>query len=53
MPRKNLNKLQNLHFDNLTLNPTRANWVEKWSKAQIISLIGTRMWVSSIRDGKT
>jgi hypothetical protein len=45
--------LQSLHFDILTLSPTRVNWVERWSKAGIISFIGPTMWVSSARDGKT
>jgi hypothetical protein len=47
------NGFQSLHFDILTLSPTRANWVERWSKARIIPLIGPKMWVSSIRYGKT
>jgi hypothetical protein len=25
--------LQSFHFDTLTLSLTRANWVERWSKA--------------------
>jgi hypothetical protein len=45
--------LQSLHFDNLTLSPTRANWVERWSKVWVISFIGCTMWVSFVRDGKT
>ncbi len=45
--------LQSLQFDTLTLSPTRVNWVERWSKAHIISLIGPMMWVSSTRDGRT
>jgi len=53
MPQKIFDELQSLHFNTLTLNPTRANWVEKWSKAGTTSLIGPMMWVSSIRDGKT
>jgi len=28
------NGLQGLHFDTLTLSPTKVNWVKKWSKAQ-------------------
>jgi hypothetical protein len=24
--------LQSLHIDTLTLNPTKVNWVERWSK---------------------
>jgi hypothetical protein len=44
--------LQSLHFDTLTLSPTKVNWVEKWLKVQVISLIGPMMWVSSIIDGK-
>jgi hypothetical protein len=52
MPREIPNVLQSLHFDTLTLSPTKVNWVERWSKAQGISLIGPMMWVSSIRDGK-
>jgi hypothetical protein len=53
VPKNNLDGLQNLHFDTLTLNPIRANWVEKWSKARIISFIRPMMWVSSAKDGKT
>jgi hypothetical protein len=30
---------QNLHFNTLTLSPIRNNWVERWSKVRIISLI--------------
>jgi hypothetical protein len=41
-----------LHFDTLNLSPTRANWVERWSKAWAISLIGPTMWVLSIKDGE-
>jgi len=37
----------------LTLSPTRANWVERWSKAKTTSLIGPMMWVSFVKDGKT
>jgi hypothetical protein len=37
----------------LTLSPTRANWVERWSKAWVISFIGPMMWISFARDGKT
>jgi hypothetical protein len=48
-----LNGLQNLHFDTLTLSPTRVHWVKRWSKAGIISFIGPTMWVSFARDGKT
>jgi len=43
---------QNLHFDTLTLNPTKAKWVERWSKVGIISLIGPTMWVLSAKDEK-
>jgi len=53
MPREILNGFQNLHFNTLTLSPTRANWVKRWSKAQIISYIGPTMWVSFAMDGKT
>jgi hypothetical protein len=53
MPRKIPNGLQSLHFDTLTLSLTRVNWVERWLKAWVISLIGPIVWVSSIRDGKT
>jgi hypothetical protein len=53
MPGKILDGLQNLRFDTLTLSPTRANWVERWSKAQVISFISPIMWISSVRDGKT
>jgi hypothetical protein len=38
-------------FYTLTI-PTRANWVEGWSKARIISFIGPIMWISSSKDGK-
>ncbi len=34
-----------LHFDILTLSPTRVNWVERWSKVRIILFIGPTMWV--------
>jgi len=47
------NGFQSLHFDILTLSPTKANWVKRWSKMRIISFIGPMMWVSSTRDGKT
>jgi len=53
MLRKILEGLQHLHFDTLTLSPTWANWVERWSKVQESSLIGPMMWVSFIKDGKT
>jgi hypothetical protein len=48
-----LDGLQRLHFITLTLSPTKANWVERWSKGGIISLIGPTMCVSFARDGKT
>jgi hypothetical protein len=41
-----------LHFDTLTLSPTRVNWIERWSKAQVISFISPTMWVLFVRDGK-
>jgi len=41
-----------LYFNILTLSPTRVNWVERWSKVQVISLIGPAMWVSFAKDGK-
>ncbi len=44
---------QSLHFNIFTLNPTRAKWVERWSKVMIISFKRPTMWVSSVRDGKT
>ncbi len=44
---------QNLHFDTLILNPTKANWVERWSKVGIISFIRPTMCLSFVRDGKT
>ncbi len=44
---------QNLHFNTLTLSLTRVNWVERWSKVEIISLIKPAIWVSSVKDGKT
>jgi hypothetical protein len=47
------NGLQNLHFDTLTLSPTKVNWVKRWSKEQVISFKGPIMWISSTRDGKT
>jgi hypothetical protein len=37
----------------LTLSPIKANWIERWSKARIISPKGPMMWVSFARDGKT
>jgi len=49
---KNPDGLQNLHFDTLTLGPTKVNWVKRWSKAWVISFISSAMWVSSIKDGK-
>jgi len=52
MPKKIPNGFQSLHFDTLTLNPTRANWVKKWSKAWVISFKGPTMWVSSTRNIK-
>jgi len=48
-----LEGFQNLHFDTLTLSPIRANWVERWLKARVISLIRPKMWVSYAKDGKT
>jgi hypothetical protein len=55
MPKNILDGFQSFDFDfdTLTLSPTRINWVEKWSKAHVISLKGPMMWVSSVRDGKT
>jgi hypothetical protein len=50
---ENPDELQRLHFDTLTLSPTRANWVKRLSKAQVISFINPTMWVSFARDGKT
>ncbi len=47
------NGLQRLHFDTLTLGPTRVKWVKRWSKVDITLLVGPTMWVSSVRDGKT
>ncbi len=46
------NGLQSLHFDTLTLSLTKANWVKRWPKAHVISLIGPTMWVSFAKDGK-
>jgi hypothetical protein len=51
MLRKIPNGFQSLHFYILTLSPTRANWVKRWSKVQVISFIGHVMWVSYTRDG--
>jgi hypothetical protein len=53
MPGKIPNGFENLHFDTLTLSPTRVNWVESWSKVREISLIGLTMWESFVKDGKT
>jgi hypothetical protein len=36
VPGEILDGLQSFHFDILTLSPTRANWVERWSKAHAI-----------------
>jgi hypothetical protein len=36
----------------LTLSSITVNWVKRWSKAQIISLIGPTMWISFFKDGK-
>jgi hypothetical protein len=53
MPGEILDGLQSLHFNILTLSPTKVNWVKKWSKAQVISFIGLTMWVLFFRGGKT
>jgi hypothetical protein len=53
MPGKILDGFQSLHFDTLTLNQTRVNWVKRWSETCVISLIGPTTWVSFARDGKT
>jgi len=53
MLEKILDGFQSLHFNTLTSSPIRANWVERWSKARIISLKRPTMWVLFIRDGKT
>jgi hypothetical protein len=45
--------LQSLHFNTLTLSPTKVNSIKRWSKARIISFIGPTMCVLFIRDGKT
>jgi hypothetical protein len=47
------NGLQSLHFNTLTLSPTKVNSIKRWSKARIISFIGPTMCVLFIRDGKT
>jgi hypothetical protein len=52
MPKEIPDGLQNLHFDILTLNPTRVNWVKRWSKIRVISFKGPMMWVSSTRNVK-
>jgi hypothetical protein len=44
--------LQSWHFYTLTLSPIEVNWVERWSKARIILLIGPIMWVLSTIDGQ-
>ncbi len=46
------NELQSLQFDNLTLSPTRVNWVERWSKVHVISFIGPMMWVCGFKKKK-
>jgi hypothetical protein len=48
---KILDGFQSLHFDTLTLSPTNVNWVERWSKAWVISFKGPMMWVSFVGDG--
>jgi hypothetical protein len=37
----------------LTLIPTKATWVKRWSKAKKILLIGPMMYVSFTKDGNT
>jgi len=46
---KMMDGFQSLYFDTLTLSPTMANWVERWSKVWVISL--PTMWISSAKDG--
>jgi hypothetical protein len=53
MPKEIHDGFQSLHFDTLTLSLTRVNWVKRWSKAQVISLKGPTMWISSTKDGNT
>jgi len=53
MPKKIRDRLQSLHFDTLTLSPTKVNWVKRWLKVRIISFISPTMWVLFARDGKT
>jgi hypothetical protein len=31
--------IQSLNFKTLTLSPTKVNWVKRWSKAHVITLI--------------
>jgi hypothetical protein len=47
------NGFQSLHFNTLTLSPTKVNWVERWSKAGTISFIGPTMCVLFTKDVKT
>jgi hypothetical protein len=47
-----LDGIQSLHFDTLTLNPTKVNRVERWSKVGIILFIGPTIWVLSVRELK-
>jgi hypothetical protein len=44
---------QSLHFNTLTLSPTRVNWVERQLMVGIISFKRPTMWLSFTRDGKT
>ncbi len=53
MLEKILDGFQSLHFNILTLSPTRGNWVERWSKVRIILFKWPMMWISFTRDGKT
>ncbi len=48
-----LDGLQSLHFETLTLSPTKVNWVKRCSKVGTISLIGPMMCVYFAKDGKT
>jgi hypothetical protein len=53
MLKKIFDGLQSLHFDTMTLSPTRANSIKRWSKVGTISFIGPTMCELSIKDGKT
>jgi hypothetical protein len=53
MLEKILDGFHSLHFDTLTLSPIKANWVERWAKAETISFKGPMMCKLFTKDGKT